>query len=93
MNQSYYPFKDATYSIEEFIQNLQSEQFIYYSDSYLEELDSTVSPQPRGPTIDQINRDFLEKIGEIGGEANEGCKIAFSSELVVKYFNPNDAPN
>jgi hypothetical protein len=79
LNQSYYPFKDATYSIEEFIQNLQSEQFIYYSDSYFEELDSTVSPQPRGPSIEQINRGFLEKIGESGGEVNETCKIVFSS--------------
>lgn len=50
----FFPQED-TYSIEEFIQNLQSEHFIYFQENSLEEWEGDNNSGSSRKSLDQIN--------------------------------------
>lgn len=87
-----FPQEDS-YSIEDFILNLQAEQSLFYNDPD----DHHLCP-PHGPSIEQINRQYEQRIAEQPSSDRptshkKDVKVSFGGELRAKYFREDEEPS
>jgi hypothetical protein len=86
---SLFPQED-TYSIEDFILNLQAEQSLYYNDPADDYED--LRPHSLSPSIEQINHQYHQRMAEhlpiprVFSEERKVVAVSFGGELRAKYF-------
>lgn len=71
-----YPSPDNNYSIEDFIQNLQSEQFIYFNEECFEDYENVSTVCSNKRSLEQVNLEYLERIGDLP-KGDMPKKVAF----------------